>query len=205
MSARARSQDKAVAWAKGSQVRRQLPYSARRHPQQPPPCVQLVVQCLRVQVVTCSGCPFLDAHQERETVLDLEQADFSAAHLREVLQQRHDLLLEDEVILVALGPGTTLSAQLDLALDDRVRGEFRLAVADRNVSDAAEVDVLHQLDESPLRWGEVCFVDLCHCQSPCSEVLARPVANPVLTNKKRRIAPSLGKALHPALQWLHLA
>lgn len=121
MSARARSQDKAVAWAKGSQVRRQLPYSARRHPQQPPPCVQLVVQCLRVQVVTCSGCPFLDAHQKRETVLDLEQADFSAAHLREVLQQRHDLLLEDEVILVALGPGTALSAQLDLALDDRVR------------------------------------------------------------------------------------
>ncbi len=109
MSARARSQDKAVAWARGSQVRRQLPYSARRHPQQPPPCVQLVVQCLRVQVVTCSGCPFLDAHQERETVLDLEQADFSAAHLREVLQQRHDLLLEDEVILVALGPGTALS------------------------------------------------------------------------------------------------
>ena len=115
MSARARSQDKAVAWAKGSQVRRQLPYSARRHPQQPPPCVQLVVQCLRVQVVTCSGCPFLDVHQERETVLDLEQADFSTAHLREVLQQRHDLLLEDEVILVALGPGTALSAQLDLA------------------------------------------------------------------------------------------
>jgi hypothetical protein len=61
------------------------------------------------------------------------------------------------------------------------------------------------VDESPLRWGEVCFVDLCHCQSPCSEVLARPVANPVLTNKKRRIAPSLGKALHPASQWLHLA
>jgi hypothetical protein len=48
-------------------------------------------------------------------VLDLEQADFSAAHLRELLQQRHDLLLEDEVILVALGPGTALSAQLDLA------------------------------------------------------------------------------------------
>jgi hypothetical protein len=38
-----------------------------------------------------------------------------------------------------------------------------------------------------------------------SKVLARPVANPVLTNKKRRIAPSLGKALHPASQWLHLA
>lgn len=81
-------------------------------------------------------------------MLDFEQADFSAAHLREVLQQRHDLLLEDEVILVALGPGTALSAQLDLALDDRVRGEFRLAVADRNVGDAAEVDVLHQLDVS---------------------------------------------------------
>jgi hypothetical protein len=44
-------------------------------------------------------------------VLDLEQADFSAAHLREVLQQRHDLLLKNEVILVALGPGTALSAQ----------------------------------------------------------------------------------------------
>jgi len=29
---------------------------------------------------------------------------------------------------------------------------------------------------------------LCHCQSPCSEVLARPVANPVLTNKKRRMS-----------------
>ena len=49
-------------------------------------------------------------------MLDLEQADFSAAHLREVLQQRHDLLLENEVILVALGPGTALSAQFDLTV-----------------------------------------------------------------------------------------
>ncbi|MDY6823247.1 MAG: hypothetical protein SWH68_05540 [Thermodesulfobacteriota bacterium] len=45
--------------------------------------------------------------------------------------------------------------QIEVALDARVRGEFRLAVADLNVGDAAEVDVLNQLDKSPLRWGGV--------------------------------------------------
>ena len=90
-------------------------------------------------------------------MLDLEQADFSAAHLREVLQQRHDLCLRTKSSR-SRSPGTALSSQLDLALDDRVRVSSGSPSRTGMLVMRPKLMSRINLDESPLRWGEVCLL-----------------------------------------------
>src|SRR5262249_7455725 len=89
-----------------------------------------------------------DEHAERQAVLDLEDRDRAGAQPVEVLEELHHLRLEQEVAGVALRPGAVLAPELDLADDPRLGVEDGVAVADGQALDAAEVDALHQLDQS---------------------------------------------------------
>jgi hypothetical protein len=84
---------------------------------------------------------------ERQAVLHFQHVDAAVADLGQAAEQFYHLGFDHEVVQAAFGPGGVLTAELDLADDAGGRAEDRLAAADEEPLDAAEVELLQALDQ----------------------------------------------------------
>lgn len=95
--------------------------------------------------------PVLHFEREGQTVANVDDQHLAFSHLLEEREQLFRLLLQQEVIEAVFWAGRVVAAHLQLADDARRRTKNRNAPAHLELFNAAEVDLLHQLDQSPLR------------------------------------------------------
>ena len=116
--------------------------------------MSLVVKCLRLdeRCVGRVGRPTLgDLHPERESGLDVEATDHSGAARRDRGLQAAVLVLQDELRQVMFTPWPVGCAgrELHVANDQRRRIEDRFAIADDEILNGAEVDLLAEAQQAP--------------------------------------------------------
>ncbi|MEQ9616633.1 MAG: hypothetical protein RLN60_01220 [Phycisphaerales bacterium] len=115
-----------------------------------PLVMRLVRLCVDSVFRSGDGAVLGDLHREGQAVLDDQDLDHAVPDTIELDEQVLHLTLERKVIDSGFAASAVVAAELDLADNPRRRIKHRLAIADTQILDPAEVDPLHHLDETTM-------------------------------------------------------